>query len=375
MEAVTQSAPPRRVLVLNSGSSTLKWTVLDVSGETTLVEGTETWAAKEEAARAEQIRATLRQLPDFDAVGHRVVHGGERFRDTTRVDPDVRAALEALVDLDPLHMRPALAGIDAIAHSFPRIPQFVAFDTAFHASMGEAASGYAVPFEWTEQFGVRRFGFHGLSVRHAVDRATAMLGRVPLRLIVCHLGSGCSMTAVRDGKSIDTTMGFSPLEGLVMGSRSGSIDPGVMLHVMRRGMTVDELSHALTEKSGLLGVSGISGDLREVLAAADSGNPRAALSYQRFVLSAQRHVGAMMAVLGGLDALLFTGGIGENSARLRRDVCGPLAFAGVSIDEAKTESPDVDVSIASSPVRVLVVRAREDLVILRDVMRVFPGLP
>ena len=369
MEAVTDGARVRRVLVLNSGSSTFKWTLFDASDETAVDEGSEEWAAAEQSARAEQIRGVVRRLPGFDAVGHRVVHGGERFRDTALVDQDVRAALTSLVDLDPLHMLPALAGIDAIGEGFAGTPQFAAFDSGFHATMSEAASGYAVPFEWTERFGVRRFGFHGLSVRHAVDRARTLLLGLPARMVVCHLGSGCSMTAVRDGKSIDTTMGLTPLDGLVMSTRSGSVDPGLWRHLARQGMTPEALTEALTERSGLLGVSGISGDLRQVLAAADAGNPRATLAYDRFILSARRHVGAMMAILGGLDALIFTGGIGENSLRVRRDVCSALGFAGVHLDDANTRSPDVDVSVGASAVRVLVIRAREDLVILRDVLR------
>ena len=357
----------RRVLVLNCGSSTLKWSVLDASDESTLDGGTERWLD----ASAEPVRAVLERAGEPDAVGHRIVHGGTSFRHTVRVDAAVRAGLESLVELDPLHMRRALAAVDAVGARRPSLPQFAAFDTAFHATLPEAAAGYALPFEWTERWGLRRFGFHGLSVAHSTERARALTGRTPPRLVVCHLGSGCSVTAVRDGRSIDTTMGFTPLEGLMMGTRSGSVDPGLLLHLQsRHGLGAAELREALTERSGLLGVSGVSGDLREVLAAADAGSARAALAYQRFVLSATRAIGAMVAVLGGIDVLVFTGGIGENSPRARRDLASSLRFAGAQLDDAANEAAttDRDVAGASSAVRILVVCAREDRVILREVL-------
>jgi acetate kinase len=268
-------------------------------------------------------------------------------------------------------MRRALAAVDAVGARRPSLPQFAAFDTAFHATLPEAAAGYALPFEWSERWALRRFGFHGLSVAHAAERARAMTGRTPPRLVVCHLGSGCSVTAVQDGRSVDTTMGFTPLEGLMMGTRSGSVDPGLLLHLQsRHGLGAAELREALTEKSGLLGVSGVSSDLREVLAAADAGSARAALAYQRFVLFARRAIGAMIAVLGGLDVLVFTGGIGENSPRVRRDLASSLRFAGAQLDDAANEAAtsDQDVARADSAVRILVVCAREDRVILREVL-------
>lgn len=356
-----------RALILNAGSSTLKWAVVDARAGTTVASGTEGWTG----GRGDQIAARLAAAPAFAAVGHRVVHGGAEFRAAVRVDAGVRARLDALVELDPLHMPPALAGIDAVAAAFPDVPQIAAFDTAFHATLPAAAAGYALPHEWTSAWGLRRFGFHGLSVAHAVGRAAALAGRMPPRLIVCHLGGGCSITAVADGRSIDTTMGLTPLEGVVMATRSGSVDPGLLLHlILRRGVAPADLQTALDERSGLLGVSGVSGDLRQVLAAADAGDARAGLAYGEFVWSLRRAIGAMAGVLGGADAVVFTGGIGENSARARADVAAALPH--LWLDEAANAAaiPDCDVAAGGSLVRAFVVRAREDLVILAEIARV-----
>lgn len=360
-----------RVLVLNTGSSSLKWTVLGAD-KAVLAGGRDPWVAKDAAARADQIRAALGRTPAFDIAGHRVVHGGTRFREAVVIDESVRHELDRLSDLDPEHMRASLAGIDAVGAAFPRVPQVATFDTAFHATLPEAAAGYALPFEWTERWGLRRFGFHGLSVAYAVDRARELVGRAPSRLIVCHLGSGCSVTAVENGRSIDTSMGFSPLEGLMMASRSGSIDPGLLLYLQERcGVGIAELRETLTSRSGLRGVSGVSGDLRQILEAADAGSPRARLAYERFVLSLRRALGAAAGVLGGVDAVVFTGGIGENCAPVRRDATNALEFAGLELDEKANASSNVDqdVSAPGSRVRVLIIRSREDLAILKDVLR------
>ncbi len=361
-----------RALVLNAGSSTLKWAVLEADGGAVVASGTETWADGRDAV----IRDGLRAAPAFAAVGHRVVHGGAQFRAAVRVDAAVRARLEALVELDPLHMAPSLAGIDAAAAAFPDVPQVAAFDTAFHAAMPAAAAGYALPYEWSQRWGLRRYGFHGLSVAYSVARVAALAGRMPARLVVCHLGGGCSVTAVEDGRSVDTTMGMTPLEGLPMATRSGSVDPGLLLHlVLRRGVAPAELLSALEERSGLLGVSGISGDLREVLAAADAGDARARLAYDGFIVGLRRAVGAMAGVLGGCDAVAFTGGIGENSGRVR--AAAAAALPGLRLDDARNRAPpgDADVAAGESPVRAFVVRAREDLVILGEMARVLGWPP
>lgn len=365
----------RRILILNTGSSSMKWSLLAEDG-TIAADGSESWTSRDDAARAGQIEGVLRKAVPFDFVGHRVVHGGTRFRDAVRIDDSVRAELAKLEKLDPEHMRASLAGIDAVRSAFPSVPQVAAFDTAFHGNMPEPAAGYGLPFDWTERWGLRRFGFHGLSVRYAVERTRDLLGERPARMIVCHLGSGCSITAVLDGRSVDTTMGFTPLEGLMMATRSGSVDPGLLLYLQEGcGVSVGELRETLTSRSGLLGVSGVSGDLREVLAAVDAGSSRARLAYERFVLGVRRGVGAMTGVLGGADAIVFTGGIGENSTRVRRDAAGALAQAGLELSET-AETPanaDRDISMPGSPVRALVIRSREDIVILRDVLRIHPA--
>jgi acetate kinase len=358
-------------LVLNTGSSSVKWTVL-AADKTVVAEGSEPWAAEDSAARADQLRGALKGAPTFDAAGHRIVHGGTRFRDAVVIDESVREELAGLSDLDPEHMHTSLAGIDAVSAAFPTVPQVAVFDTAFHATLPEAAVGYGLPFEWTERWGLRRFGFHGLSVEYAVERTNELLGAPPLRLIVCHLGGGCSVTAVEAGRSIDTTMGFSPLEGLIMATRSGSVDPGVLLYLQQHcEVGIDELRETLTKRSGLRGVSGISADLREVLEAMDGGSSRARLAYDRFVLSIRRALGAMAGVLGGVDAVAFTGGIGENSARVRRDATSTLRFAGLELagDANASSNADRDIATPRSRVHVLVVRAREDLAVLKDVLR------
>ncbi len=365
-----------RVLVLNAGSGTFKWSLLGGRDRQTIQSGDQPWHAAELEQRGEQVRATLRALSGFDAVGHRVVHGGTRFAGPAIIDRDVRGALESLAELDPLHMRPALVGIDAVADELPSLPQVAAFDTAFHADLPEAAAGYALPYQWTERWGLRRFGFHGLSVAYALDRTRTLLGTTPRRMIVCHLGSGCSVTALADGRSADTTMGFSPLEGLMMATRSGSVDPGLLLHLQRRcGVGVEELHDALEGRSGLLGVSGLSGDLREVIAAQAAGSARAALAYDRFVLYLRRAVGSMLGVLGGVDAIVFTGGIGENSERVRADVASTLGFAGLRLQPGPpgAAAPDRLISTSDSSIAALVIHAREDLVIFDEVCRLIPA--
>ncbi len=331
----------KSALVLNAGSSSLKWALLEADTGKVLRAETLEWP---EDAPAPDV---LRSLPAADAIGHRFVHGGSAFREACLIDDGVRMTLGEIAELDPLHMPRALAALDAAKKALPTLPQIAAFDTSFHASMPDAAALYPIPFAWTESRKLRRFGFHGLSVDHAVGQSTVLLGAVPEKLVVAHLGSGCSMTAVRAGKSVDTTMGFTPLEGLMMATRSGSVDPGLIFHLLK-DLKPEAIEHALEKESGLLGVSGESADLRVVLASADRGEPRAVLAYAMFLHSLRRNLGAMMGSLGGLDVLVLTGGIGENSERVRSDLTAAFAFA--------------------SP-KVLVIPAREDLVVLREMRR------
>lgn len=384
----------RRALILNAGSSTLKWSVLEAAGGGPIAGGTVEWQGSAAPAhQTEQVQAVLRQAAPagaVDAVGHRVVHGGAAFHGPVRVTAVVRQALAALVEIDPLHVPAALAGIDAISAAAPDLPQVAAFDTSFHATLPEAAAVYPLPWEWTERYGLRRYGFHGLSVSYATGRMAELLGGMPGRLVVCHLGSGCSLTAVAAGRSVDTSMGFTPLDGCMMATRSGAVDPGLLLYLLRRpGIGLDAVEDGLQRHAGLAGVSGTGGDLRQVEAAAAAGSHRAALAREIFLHSLVRTAGAMIAVLGGLDALVLTGGIGEHDAGLRRDLLDRLTWAGVHLDsrdigpQEKRQAPgtpetaaaaaapgDREISAAGSTVRVFVIEAREDLAVLAALLEV-----
>jgi acetate kinase len=361
-----------QVLVLNAGSSSLKWTVLDAATEAVLTHGATSWQGAEGGRHAAEMSAVLRDLPPVEAVGHRVVHGGPTLRESVVLDQRTRQLIADLSELAPLHNPAALAAIDAALAAMPAVPQVAAFDTAFHATIPDAAALYPIPWEWTQRSGLRRFGFHGLSVQYAVRRSRELLGALPRRLIVCHLGAGCSVTAVLDGRSVDTSMGFTPLEGLMMARRSGSVDPGLLIYLLKHaGVDFADLDRGLNEDSGLVGVSGVSEDWRVVQAAASAGNTRAELAKAIFVHRLVATVGGMAATLGGVDALVFTGGIGENSVEVRESVAAGLGFAGVRLAvpaEVSLEG-DRDVSATESSVRVLVVAAREDLTVLTDVRR------
>ncbi len=363
---------PRPILILNTGSSTFKWALLS-DDERFLGTGSEEWEAEDALTRKTQIEAKLHAMPPCRAVGHRIVHGGLLFEDSVVIDEAVRREFGNLLQLDLLHMRPAMCALDAARDRFPDVPHVAAFDTAFHRTMSKAAAGYALPTEWTQRWGLRRFGFHGLSVSWSVDWMRRNAQPFPKRMVVAHLGSGCSVTAVLDGRSVDTSMGFTPLEGLMMGTRSGSVDPGLLLHLQtHRGVTALEMEDVLTNRSGLLGVSGVSADIREVLKAADEGNSNAWLAYDRFIFCARRAVGAAAGVLGGVDALVFTGGIGEHQPRVRQDIAA--ALDGLQVDAAANSgASDGRISAAESRISAMVVRAREDLVLLREVRRFSAG--
>jgi acetate kinase len=304
--------------------------------------------------------ASLDAAPrDVVAVAHRVVHGGEQFRDPVVLDDAVERQLVELAELAPLHNGPALEGIRAARAAFQDVPHVAVFDTAFHATLPAEARTYALPSRWREEWGIRRYGFHGLSVQWAAERVP-----VP-RLVVCHLGGGCSVTAVRDGRSVDTTMGFSPLEGVPMATRSGSIDVEIVLYLLRHGrLSVEEIEEVLEHESGLLGLSETSARVEEL---ERSDDPRSQLALSLFAHRVAGAVGAMATALNGLDALVFTAGIGERSTRIRADVCARLEFLGVELnpDANGTGIPDADVGTSGSRVRVVVLRAREDLIAAR----------
>ena len=333
------------ILVANAGSSSLKLSVVRADDTTTAVE-------------------TLDDAPyGVTAVAHRIVHGGSRFREPVLIDDAVREELIGLGDLAPLHNRLEIGVVDEARRLLPEVPHVAVFDTAFHATIPEEAAAYAVPRRWREEWGVRRYGFHGLSVQWAAEQVP-----VP-RLVVCHLGAGCSVTAVEEGRSVDTTMGFSPLEGVPMATRSGSIDPAVALYLIRtRRLDAAAIEQALEEESGLLGLSGSSSRV-EVLER--STDPAAQLALAVFVHRVAGAVAAMAAALRGLDALVFTGGVGERSAAVRGGICDRLGFLGVELDRPANERAEPDVEIqAAGGVRIVVLRAREDVVAARETRRV-----
>jgi acetate kinase len=361
------------ILVFNAGSSSLKFSLFEATDERLMARGATDWSPR---GKAESIASVLREIGAhgghvIGAVGHRVVHGGSRYTSAVRITPDVRDTIGGLTELAPLHNAPALAVIDAVARALPEVPQVAAFDTAFHATLPEAARTYAVPRAWTSDWGVRRFGFHGLSHQYCAARAAQMLGRKDLRMIIAHLGHGASLSATRDGACVDTSMGFTPMEGLMMGTRSGSVDPGLLIYLLReKGFDPDRLDRALNHESGLLGVSGFSSDMREVLAAMhERGDAR--LAVEVYVHRLRQTIGAMAAVLGGVDALVFTAGVGENAAEIRRLACETLGFLGVALDERANLNckPDADIASRDALARVLVIATREDLTIMRETRR------
>lgn len=383
------------VLVCNTGSSTLKLSLFSSAGEDLVAAADVDWhddpphvvvrragepdLRSDASARTctDAVRTALSALGLKDArqlagVGHRVVHGGERFREAVRITPEVERTIDSLGELAPLHNPVALEAIRAMTAEFPQVPQAAAFDTAFHATLPAEAYTYAIPRAWTREWGLRRFGFHGLSHAYCAQRAAEMLGRSDLRLVVAHLGNGASISAVASGTCVDTTMGFTPLEGLMMGTRSGDVDPGLLLHVLRRrGVDADRLDRALQHESGLLGVSGLSSDMRAVLTAAPS-DPDAALAIGIYVHRLRQAIGAAAATLGGVDALVFTAGVGEHAAEIRARACDRLGHLSLALDARANAvaRPDADVATAASPARILVIASREDLTILRETRRV-----
>ena len=386
-----------KILVCNAGSSSLKFSLFDTDDEVLLVDGGIDWLRKpaqlvfrranqpeirEELKLEKHADAVVRILDDLQtgsspslqspedlrAVGHRVVHGGDRYTSAVRINAEVKRTIEELTELAPLHNPASLDGINAVEQVLPNVPQVAAFDTAFHATLSEAARTYPLPQKWTREWGIRRYGFHGLSHSYCSTEATKRIGRRGLRLVIAHLGNGASVSAVHDGVCVDTSMGFTPLEGLMMATRSGTIDPGVLIYLLRqKGLNAEELDNALNHESGLLGISGISSDLRQILSKLPH-NPDARLAVDLYVYRLVQTIGAMVATLGGIDALVFTAGVGEGSPEIRRRVCEKLNYLGLELDPAANEicKPDADIARPASTARILVIATREDLTILRE---------
>ncbi len=394
-----------KILVLNSGSSSQKACLYEI-GKTLpdhppacLWEGSIEWgngiavvAVKNSRGdvQKEQLQFSSRQqvvshllstltsgkapavasVSEIDVVGHRIVHGGAEFEVPVLVTPEVRSAIARVIPLAPLHLPAELEGMDIVKSLLGTVPQVAVFDTGFHRHMPLSAAVYPGPYKWFEN-GIRRFGFHGINHQYCAGRAAQLLGKDlnSLRLVTCHLGNGCSMAAIQGGRSVDTTMGFTPLEGLMMGTRSGSVDPGILIFLMQqRHVEVDQIDQELNQNSGLLGISGVSGDMREILAAIQHGHERAKLAFDIYVHRLRTAIGALAAGLGGMDGLVFTAGVGENSADVRAAACSTLEFLGVKLDSDKNARPslDADISASDSRVRVLVIRAQEDWAIATE---------
>jgi acetate kinase len=348
-----------RVLVVNAGSSSLKLR---------LVGADDALLGACDLEPGDDVEAALAGLGAFDASGHRVVHGGARFVDPVVVDDAVAGALEKLTALAPLHQPPALAAVAALRRAAPHLPTVACFDTAFHAGLSEAAATYALPRAWRERWPLRRYGFHGLSHAWAARRAAELLDR-PERIVICHLGAGASLAAVRAGRSVDTTMGFTPLEGLVMATRSGDVDPGLLMWLLdATDLSQADVAAGLVHESGLQGLAGTA-DMREVLAAAARGEPPAVLALDVYVHRLRAAIAAMAASLGGLDALVFTGRVGERAPEVRSRAAAGLGFLGVALEDTANTAAhgDAEVGAVGTPVRTLVVESREDLEIARAV--------
>jgi acetate kinase len=394
-----------KILVLNCGSSSIKYKLFDMSTKEVLAQGgiekiglvgsflklTLPNGEKkilekdipEHTAGIEFIMNTLispeygaiKSLDEINAVGHRMVHGGERFSESVKLDKEVLDAFTACNDLAPLHNPANLKGVNAVSAILPNVPQVGVFDTAFHQTMPDYAYLYAIPYELYEKYGVRRYGFHGTSHRYVSQRVCDFLGVDPKgkKIITCHIGNGGSISAIKDGKCIDTSMGLTPLEGLVMGTRSGDIDAGAVTFIMEKeGLTPTGVSNLLNKKSGVLGVSGVSSDMRELEAAVAAGNPKAILAEKMYFYRIKKYIGSYAAALGGVDIILFTGGVGENQANCRSEVCEGLEFMGVKIDleKNKVRGEEAIISADDSKVTVAVIPTDEELMIASDTMAI-----
>lgn len=389
------------ILVVNAGSSSLKYQLFDMDNEIVLAKGLcdrigiegsfikhnthdERSVIKEivMTTHKDAIAAlmkvlthdewgVIKSLNEISAVGHRVVHGGEKFFSSVIINDEVMKTLEECVELAPLHNPPNITGIEACQQVLEGVPQIAVFDTAFHQTMPQKAFIYALPYEYYEKYRVRKYGFHGTSHKYVSERAAALLGKSveDLKIVTCHLGNGSSIAAVDGGKVVDTSMGFTPLDGLAMGTRCGSIDPAVVTFLMHNeDLTTEEMDFIMNKKSGVLAISGVSSDFRDLDAAVEKGNQRAQLALDVFAYQVKKYIGSYACAMGGIDAVVFTAGIGENNAPLRKDICEGLEFLGISIDDEKNgaRGQEIDVSKEDAKVRVLVIPTNEELAIAKE---------
>jgi len=390
-----------KILVVNAGSSSLKYQLIDMTDETVLAKGLcdrigipgslikhktydgrsvekEITMADHKDAIASLIKVltheewgVIKSLDEIKAVGHRVVHGGEKFFKSVIIDDEVMQAIEECVELAPLHNPPNITGIRACQQIMNGVPQVAVFDTAFHQTMPQKAYIYALPYEYYKKYKLRKYGFHGTSHKYVAERAAQILGKPyeKLKIVTCHLGNGSSIAAVDCGKVIDTSMGFTPLDGLAMGTRCGTIDPAVVTFLMNKeGLSTEELDAIMNKKSGVLAISGVSSDFRDLDDAVDQGNERAALALEVFSYQVKKFIGAYACAMGGIDAIVFTAGIGENNPKIRKMVCEGLGFMGASINEEKNlvRGAEMDISTEDSKVRVLVIPTNEELAIAKE---------
>jgi acetate kinase len=392
-----------KVLVLNSGSSSIKYQFIDTENKVALAKGLVDRIGMSGAVLAhqrydgDQIKiageildhqiaveyvlgvmlsrnhGVISDKKDIEAVGHRVVHGGETFSDSVFINENVIKVLQDNIELAPLHNPPNIKGIQACQRILPDTPQCAVFDTAFHSHMPPKSYLYGIPYELYKKHKIRRYGFHGTSHLYVSQRAAALLNKEvkDIKIITAHLGNGCSMAAVKYGQSIDTTMGFTPLEGLLMGTRSGDLDPSLILYIMgKEGLTLGEANTLLNKHSGLIGISGESSDMREILAAVKDNQQRSKWAFEIFCYKIKKYIGAYTAAMGGLDALVFTGGIGENSTEVREEVCKEMEFLGLELDELKNQNNDEIISKVHSKVSIMRIPTNEELVIALDTAKI-----
>lgn len=389
------------ILVINCGSSSLKYQLINMDNEQVIAKGlaerigiegsvlTHKPSGKDKAViekpmkdhkvaleilldvLVDKIHGVIQSMDEISAIGHRVVHAGEKFASSVLITDEVMDALNECIEIAPLHNPPNIMGIEACKEILPNVPMVAVFDTAFHQTMPKEAYIYPLPYEYYDNYKIRKYGFHGTSHKYVSQRAASMLNKSieDLKIITCHLGNGASLTAVKGGKSIDTSMGFTPLEGLAMGTRSGDIDPAIVTYLMgKEGLTIEEVSDVLNKKSGVLGISGVSSDFRDIEEAANNGNKRAQLALDVFNYRVRTTIGAYAAAMDGVDAIVFTAGLGENSASNRKEICEQLTFLGITIDEGKNNirGEETVISTEDSKVKVMVIPTNEELMIARD---------